>query len=285
MFLLPHSTLIDSFLFDIRSFLKLAVYEAGELAMSFFKEGEPTTAHIWEKVGGSPVTEADVSVDAFLKIRLATAFPDAGWLSEETFDSHERLARPFVFVVDPIDGTRGFISGHKDWGIALAVLHHNEPVYGAFYAPAHNKFYEALRGRGALCNDTPIRVRMGATLEGARVSGPPPMVDRLVQGNSRAESIIRVDKIPSLAMRIARVADGSLDLALVSRDAKDWDLAAVDVILREAGGTLTNINGEALVYNARDPSHPSLVAAAPSLHEQARHAMRLSKSVMMDAKA
>ncbi|TXM95797.1 3'(2'),5'-bisphosphate nucleotidase CysQ, partial [Methylobacterium sp. WL103] len=132
--------------------LREALREAASLALPFFKEGGHTSAKIWSKAGGSPVTEADVAVDTFLKIRLSQIVPEAAWLSEETADDAERIGHDLVWIVDPIDGTRAFLSGHRDWSIAVALLKAGEPVVGFVNAPALGHDYEAIRGRGATRN-------------------------------------------------------------------------------------------------------------------------------------
>src|ERR671910_31683 len=97
-------------------------HEAGRIAGRYFQCGGKTTARIWSKHGGSPVTEADVAVDSFLKVELSAALPEAAWLSEETADDPARLDARRVWIVDPIDGTRAFLSGHPDWCVAIALL-------------------------------------------------------------------------------------------------------------------------------------------------------------------
>src|SRR5690348_9419648 len=79
------------------------VREAGAIAMRYFQPGLRTSAQVWNKSGGSPVTEADMAVDAFLKTRLGELVPEAGWLSEETADDARRLGKTLVWIVDPID--------------------------------------------------------------------------------------------------------------------------------------------------------------------------------------
>src|SRR3954468_19660942 len=132
---------------DLASSLMPAVVEiareAGGIARRYFRRGEKTSARIWSKHGGSPVTEADVAVDSFLKVELSAALPESGWLFEETTDEPSRLASRRVWIVDPIDGTRAFLSGHPDWSIAIALLVDGEPVLGAGHAPAHGLLYEA----------------------------------------------------------------------------------------------------------------------------------------------
>lgn len=245
-----------------------AVREAAAIALPFFRAGEATRARVWSKAGGSPVTEADVEVDAFLKVRLSALLPEAAWLSEETRDDAVRLARDLVWIVDPIDGTRAFLSGHVDWCIAVALLSAGEPVIGIVEAPACGRSYEALAGLGALRDGAPIAVSARTDLAGARVTGPKPMIDRLARGaaaGSAEPGFERIERVPSLALRVARVAEGSIDVGLVSKDSRDWDLAAADLILREAGGTVCDLAGRPAVYNRPDPVHGELVAVPRAL--------------------
>ncbi len=250
--------------------LREALREAASLALPFFRSGSQTSAKIWSKSGGSPVTEADVAVDTFLKIRLSQIVPAAAWLSEETVDDARRIGHDLVWIVDPIDGTRAFLSGHRDWSIAVALLKAGEPVVGFVHAPALGHDYEAIRGRGATRNGTPIGVASDLALPTARVTGPKPMIDRLARGASRDRTEVafhRIDRIPSLALRVARVAEGSVDVGLVSSDARDWDLAAADLILREAGGSVSDMSGVPTVYNRPDPVHGELIAAPNGLRD------------------
>ena len=248
---------------DLMVSLRGVAREAGTIATRYFRPGGTTSAKIWQKSGGSPVTEADVAVDTFLKIRLSGFLPEAGWLSEETADDARRLGRDLVWVVDPIDGTRAYLSGNPDWSIAIALLAEGSPVLGVVYAPALDTFYEAARGEGARRNGQVITVTVATDLDGVSVSGPAPFADRLAR---RAPGIVRAPRVPSLALRIARVADGSIDVGLVSGNARDWDIAAADLVLMEAGGTMTAPDGRPAVYNLPDPVHGELVATSAGLH-------------------
>ena len=169
----------DSGALSLLPALKATVREAGAIALRAFRPGAETTARLWYKDRGSPVTETDVAVDAFLKVRLSETLPEAGWLSEETADNPDRLERRFVWIVDPIDGTRAFMSGHPDWSISLALLAERRPVLGIVFAPAHGRLYEASLGGGAAENGTPLRVSEAAIAAGARVAGPAPLVQAL----------------------------------------------------------------------------------------------------------
>jgi myo-inositol-1(or 4)-monophosphatase len=247
--------------------LRAVMREAADIARPFFRLGGQTTARIWSKAGGSPVTEADVAVDAFLKVRLSALVPQAAWLSEETADDPARIGHDLVWIVDPIDGTRAFLSGHPDWSIAVALLACGQPLIGFVHAPAGGADYEAVRGRGATRNGEAIRVDARQDLAGARITGPKPMLDRLTRGAGAQPDFAVIPRIPSLALRLARVAEGSVDVGMISGNARDWDLAAADLVLREAGGLVCDFDGAATRYNRADPVHGWLLAAATALRE------------------
>ncbi len=235
--------------------------EAGAIALDLFRPGEKTAARTWSKSGGSPVTEADIGVDTFLRIRLSELLPEAAWLSEETVDDAQRLARRFVWVVDPIDGTRAYMSGSPDWAVCVALLDESAPILGIVHAPACDATYTAVIGGGARRNGETIRSSALGKLAGARIAGPKPMLDAL----ARVQPFEPVGRIPSLALRLTRIADGTIDAGLISPDARDWDLAAADLVLREAGGRLSGGDGTPVAYNRPAPVHGMLVASAGAL--------------------
>ena len=242
-----------------------AVREAGALAMKSFK----APIRSWFKEGDSPVSEVDLAVDALLRERLEATGLACGWLSEETEDDPARLSAERVWIVDPIDGTRGFLAGLPDWTISVALAEAGRPVLAALYAPATDELFLATAGGGATHNGKPIVATAGATFAGARAAGP----DRRL-GKLAPLDIIAVPKVHSLALRIARVAQGQLDLALAGPNSHDWDLAAADLLVHEAHGTLTSLGGETLVYNRPSPTHGALVAAGRARHQALSELMR-----------
>ncbi len=256
---------------SLASAVRDAARQAGAMALPYFRSGGQTAARLWYKGHSSPVTEADIALDTFLKGHLAGLLPEAGWLSEETADDPARLDRTYVWIVDPIDGTRAFASGHPDWAISIGLVHDGKPVLGVLYAPIHDRLYEARLGEGAWCNGERLQVSEAEALDHPRVTGPKPLVDRL---EHRFGALERLPKVPSLALRLARVADGSIDVGLVSANAQDWDIAAADLILQEAGARLTGLDGAAPVYNRPQPTHDEMIAVASRLHPRAIEAMR-----------
>jgi myo-inositol-1(or 4)-monophosphatase len=243
--------------------VEAAAREGGALALRAFRPGAKTSARVWNKAGNSPVTEADLAVDALLKERLGAALPEAAWLSEETADNPVRLGQRLLWIVDPIDGTRAFLTGHPDWSVSIGLLADGHPVLGIIYGPALDVLYRASLGGGAFRNGEPIRGPDRTGLSGSRAAGPKPLMDALER---RAGPIVRLPKVPSLALRLARVAEGSIDVGLVSANSHDWDLAGGDVILREAGSRLSDLGGEPVRYNQAEPIHGELLATSERLH-------------------
>ena len=235
------------------------VREAGANARAAF--GKPIKT--WVKEHNSPVSEVDIAVNLLLKERLAAIAPDAGWLSEETEDDPARLAASRVWIVDPIDGTRSFIAGRPDWAISVALVEARRPVVAALYAPVSEEFFLAIAGAGATRNGAPIAATPGGAIEGARIGGPKGFLDRLA---AAAPAFTVPPRIHSLALRLARVADGTLDAVFASRTSRDWDLAAADLLVHEAGGALTTTGGVTLAYNGATTVHDVLVAAGLARH-------------------
>jgi myo-inositol-1(or 4)-monophosphatase len=234
--------------------LAKAVHEAGDLALMTFN----AALKHWTKGKDSPVSEADIAVNNLLHERLSAIAPDAGWLSEETEDDRARLGKHRVWVVDPIDGTRAYIAGLVDWTISVALVQDGRPVVATLFAPAENEFFSAVVDEGATCNRQPLHVSDGDRLDGVRISGPRRVVEQLV---AAVPTIVALPRVHSLALRFARVAQGRLDAALSGGNSHDWDLAAADLLVHEAGGALTTLAGDRILYNRAEPVHGALLAA------------------------
>ena len=141
--------------------------------MRDFRWGEKTSAQVHTKHGGSPVTAADLAVDRYLRERLRAAFPDAGWLSEETADDLSRLDKASLLVVDPIDGTRAFLAGDPRWTVSIALVLDGRPIAGVVHAPALGETYAAALGCGARLDGAPIHASAQAGAARARWSAGP----------------------------------------------------------------------------------------------------------------
>ncbi len=243
----------------LRDPLEAIMREAGELARVTARRPFKR----WTKGDdNSPVSEGDIAVNDLLRERLGELAPGAGWLSEETEEHPDRDTK-LAWVVDPIDGTRAYISGRADWTISVALVEDGSPTLAALYAPVSEEMFLAVRGQGATHNGAALRASGGPELAGAKLAGPKRYLDRLV---GLQPQIIAQPKVFSLALRLARVAQGELDAAFSSGGSRDWDLAAADLLVHEAGGAMTDFSGRTLRYNRPHVAHGALIAAGPARH-------------------
>ncbi len=235
---------------------------AGALAMQFFR----ADAHSWTKDDGTVVSEADWAVNDLLRTQLSGGRPDYGWLSEETEDGAERLTKPCLWVVDPIDGTRAFLKGDPHFCIAVALVVGTEPALAMVYNPATEEFFDAVRGEGARLNGQPIQTSERQALEDCRMLGDPPMFKHPAWPEPWPP--MHIETRDSIAYRLALVASGAFDATLSLTPKQDWDLAAADLIVREAGGVISPHFGGRLAFNAAVPRHRSVMAAGRNLYAE-----------------
>ena len=236
------------------------MHEAGALALSYFRR-DPEQ---WKKSDNTPVCEADIGVNRLLLKRLLKARPGYGWLSEETEDDSHRLNKKRIWVVDPIDGTRAFLRGGDDWTISVAVVENGKPVVAAVLHPPSALLFTAVAGNGAYVNETSIATTPVRTIQHCRMAAN--------SGAFRPEYWQRpwpemtITSYNSMALRLALVAQGQEDAAVTIRSKSDWDLAAADLLVQEAGGRVTTLDGQPLVYNGIHPVHENIAAAGSALH-------------------
>jgi myo-inositol-1(or 4)-monophosphatase len=245
---------------NLREPLAAVMREAGALARATARRPFKR----WTKGDdNSPVCEADIAVNDFLRARLDALAPGAGWVSEETDAQPDARAATSTWIVDPIDGTRAYISGRADWTISVALAKQGRPQLAALYAPMTDEMFLAVHGQGATLNGAPLTTSGGAQLAGARLAGPKRYLDRLT---GLSPQILAQPKVFSLALRLARVAHGALDAAFASPGSHAWDLAAADLLVHEAGGVMTDFAGRLLSYDRPHAVHDALIAAGPARH-------------------
>ena len=234
-----------------------AARDAGALAFARWR-GEFKS---WDKLPGEIVCELDLELDALLLTRLHDIDPDAGWLSEETADSAERLLVPRVWVVDPIDGTRDFVRGRPGWAVSIALVEGGRSILGVLDAPARGEHWLAGLGAGATRNGEIVRTSDRTTLAGARVPA-----DMLPKNDI---DLVAVERPNSIALRMAMVAAGEADLLAAVRWGHEWDIAAAALIASEAGATVTDALGRTLRFNSTKGEMFGVVASAPGIHQAA----------------
>lgn len=240
--------------------LMMAAREAGAIALDYFN-GEVKS---WDKKHDDPVSEADLEIDQLLKDRLLGARPDYGWLSEETEDDSSRLTRHRSWVVDPIDGTRGFIAGRAEFTVCAALIEDGRPIAGVVFNPATDEFFEATDGGGARLNGQTIRVGMTDSLAQTKLLSTEKIHGKLSEWAPECHTVTRT-YLNSIAYRIVLVAANRYDAAVSIHYLNDWDLAAADLIVREAGGVATDHAGNLFRYNGETTQQLCMVVANPAL--------------------
>ncbi|MGJ8529781.1 3'(2'),5'-bisphosphate nucleotidase CysQ [Maritalea sp.] len=235
--------------------IRSAAVSAGIIATGFFRQDVKT----WTKENSSPVSEADYAVDRYLKATLLAERPDYGWLSEETADDLDRLTKERTFVVDPIDGTRGYLHGDDSWTICIAIVENGRSIAGVVYAPIRDEFYEAVLGGGAYLNGQPLQRHIRADNESPIMPAPDAVHREL---DARGISYVRGPAVRSLALKLVQVATGALDIAISRRGAQDWDIAAANLILSECGIVLEDVCCGAPIFNKQEIRHGAIAAMA-----------------------
>lgn len=241
--------------------LVTAARRAGDIAKQYFQQNPDVKD---KPDGAGPVTAADLAVNAMLEGFLQAGRPHYGWLSEETEDNAARLQTARQFIVDPIDGTRAFIDGNKDWAHSLAIVENGAPIAAAVFLPMREMMFAAAIGKGATLNNKPAKVSRAA-LDGAIILGAKPNFDGRFWKDGQLPPIKRAFR-SSLAYRLCLVAQGQFDGMITFRPSWEWDIAAGALIAQEAGATITDQHGAPLRFNNAHPQVPGVLTAGPELH-------------------
>ncbi|MDF0675971.1 MAG: 3'(2'),5'-bisphosphate nucleotidase CysQ [Nitrospira sp.] len=233
-----------------------AIRSAGREALRFAADGFEIT----QKPDHSPVTSADLAVNQILLSRLRSAFPLDGWLSEESPDELERLRKTRVWVVDPIDGTKAFISGEPEFCVSVALIQGGQPVVAAIFNPSTDELFTAIRGGGLHLNDRLI------TPQNPRGSRQPLVALSPWECEiGRFASLVPVMSSPpirSIAWALGLTANGRIDGAATLEPENEWDVAAGTLLIEEAGGIIYDGSGRGLTFNRPEPRFCGIIATS-----------------------
>ncbi len=223
-----------------------------------------------EKNRTSPVTEADINANALILKELAE-FSDCGILTEEAADKLERLDKAHVWIIDPLDGTKEFVEGGDEFTVNIALVRKNEPVLGVIYLPKTEELYFAAKGKGAFYQKDEI-------IESIRVSKKNKLsLMTLVISKSHATEELKqlISKYEFAGVKSAGsslkgclVARGDADVYLRTGPVNEWDICAMQSILTEAGGIITDLKGKVLKYNKKNIIIESFLASNNIIHEE-----------------
>ena len=224
-----------------------AIREAGLLTTELLGNRAKSS----QKSNGEILSEADILVNTLLKVKLNNAFPDYGWLSEETMDSTERLNKKYVWIIDPIDGTREFVEGIPEYVISIALVENGIPIIGVQYNPTLDQLFAGIQNGGAFLNGKRIFCSDCRDLSKASVA-----VSR--SENQKGKTKIyrpifgKLTPVGSVAYKLALVASGNYDINFSVQPKNEWDICAGDLLIREAGGCLIDLNGSVRKYNQKN---------------------------------
>ena len=237
-----------------------ATLEAGRAISGYFRHDY----EIRSKGYDNPVTTADLEADRILRERLTAAFPEDGWLSEETRDDAGRLARRRVWVVDPLDGTKDFIKGLPEFAISVALVVAGRAVLGVVHNPITGELFHAMRGGGAYLDRDALHVARRTELKSARVAASR---SELEHGEFDAlAASFEIVPVGSIAYKLGLVAAGRVDATLSQRHKSEWDICAGTLLVEEAGGRVTDLSGQPHRFNQFPPELNGIVASNDPLH-------------------
>jgi myo-inositol-1(or 4)-monophosphatase len=240
----------------------LHIQEALERARAAFQRFTPGEVASRHKQGDDPVTEADTTVDTLLREFLPRN--GDGWLSEETRDDHVRLERRRVWVVDPLDGTREFVTGIPEWCVSIGLVVDGEPVAGGICNPVTGETIVGARGLGVTLNGRPAGVSARPTLAGARVVASRSEVKR-GEWQGYREDLFEIRPMGSVAYKLGLVAAGLVDATWTLTPKHEWDVAAGVALVLAAGGAIVTGAPEETRFNRPKPLLTRLLAANPQL--------------------
>jgi myo-inositol-1(or 4)-monophosphatase len=241
-----------------------AACAAGAIIRSFYST--PYTIDYKDQRKDNPVTIADRDANQKIHDILHAAFPQYGWLSEETVDSPERLSRQRVWLVDPLDGTKEFIDKVPEFGVSIALTENGQPVVGVVYNPIHDQLFWAVRGQGTWCQEQRLRVTATDRLSTATILVSRSETKRGDWKNFASQFTTR--PTGSAAYKLALLASGDADATFTLTPKNEWDICAGALLVEEAGGQVSHLDGRPVIFNQPKTLLQGLIASNRQLHSQ-----------------
>lgn len=205
----------------------------------------------------SPVTKADKLSDKLIREYLSTMFPDHGFLTEESKDDLSRLKKDYVWIIDPIDGTKDFINKDDEFTVNIALSYRGEIIVGVVLIPAYDQIYYALKGQGAFFIDKDKKVEKIHVNN--KLNNLTCLISVFHHNELEQNMILRhTDKIKNVvkkgsSIKACLIAKGEAELSYrLSSGTKEWDTAAINIIVNEAGGIFLQTNLTPIKYNKKD---------------------------------
>jgi myo-inositol-1(or 4)-monophosphatase len=239
-----------------------AVRESGRAITNLHK----TEVSISRKANNDIVTTADLLVNDILKKRLEAAFPDYGWLSEETVDDAQRLSCQRVWVVDPVDGTKEFAAGIPEYAISVALVENGVPVLACVFNPVTDELFHAVKSGGAWLNDQKLHCGRASADGKLLLLASRSEFQRGEWDGFRAANEVVV--VGSIAYKLALVAAAKADATFSLGPKSEWDIAAGVLLVEEAGGVVTDQQGEKFNFNSKNVLVNGIIASSTEVYQR-----------------
>ncbi len=240
--------------------MKKLAREAGDLILGLYNspDGE---IHSSIKTDDSPVTKADIIANRHIVENLERKFPSYAILSEESADDLSRIENSFCFLVDPLDGTKEFIRRNGEFTVNIALASNRKIIAGVIYAPAIDELYYAAKKEGAFLETTSTRKKISVSDRNQKLriavsrSHRSPEEDELIKKLNITEVIEA-----GSSLKGCLVARGDAEIYYRHGRTMEWDTAAMQIIIEEAGGEMYYIDGSSILYNKTIPKNRSFIA-------------------------
>jgi len=241
--------------------------KAGKKILEIYKQAEIGVGFKQDK---SPVTKADLESNKIIVRGIKKHFPDHGILSEETLDNKERLNKDFVWIIDPLDGTKEFIKKNGEFTVNIALTYKQKPIIGVVYAPALNQLFYASLNKGAFMLDSFGKEHKINVSERAELN-------KLILVTSRSHASEKIKKIADRFSEVMKkgsslkgciIAKGDADVYFRLGKTNEWDICAMDLIVKEAGGLVTDLHGKELRYNKKNTLINGFLVSNNQIHEK-----------------
>ena len=231
-----------------------AVREAGTAIADMRHQGVTVT----HKENHDVLTQADLLANQILQTRLLQAFPDDGWLSEESVDDDRRLHCRRVWVVDPIDGTREYIAGIREYAVSVALVEDGMPLLACVFNPETDEMFSAMRGAGTCLNGKSVQCKQGDAEPLVLLASR----SEFKRGEWERFHQQQVKVVGSIAYKLALVAAGVADATFSLGPKNEWDIAAGVLLVTEAAGVVTDKTGHHFVFNRPQVKVNGIIAAS-----------------------
>jgi len=212
-----------------------------------------------------PVTAADLLADQILRETILEQFPNDGWLSEETQDSGTRLTKDRVWIVDPLDGTREFIQQIPEFCVSVSLIENDVPVVAVVINPVTKDQWIASKGGGTWQNGTRVTVTENADPQNATTAVSRSEMRR--GALQKFENQMTLVPLGGMVSKLVSVADGQYDATFTCFQRREWDVATGCLMIAEAGGTVSQLNGKPIRFNQADSTIHGIVATNAHLHD------------------